>query len=264
MKSGLIFVIITAVLISCSENIPEGDVKFRSNSVLCDSSEDFEKDTAKGYFYVDIKCLRPINAHVRLRDSVNRSTNLFLRARVNIEIDKINEENINLDASVREAMIYWFDDVRKNMRTTIDCSGCRRYYLKIDHNIAYQNDSLISMTYDWKLYEGGDEDKSLYFVYCLTFNKKTGSQVTYDMLINNKEEFFKTAERKFREQTNTNPAENIFDKFIFRDNEFDLGRYFALTDSGMVLYYNPNEVAEQLIKIELDYDEIKDYLNFMN
>jgi len=238
------------LLVSCSKTKTfDSTINFEKQTVERDS-RDIVSDTT---YSVSIVYNNPVDAPNYLKDSILKHTNILLSSWF-----KMSEKG-NLSTSVKNHMDEYFERVKNNNFQT--------YYgfnLKIKPNDPYQNKEIVSLAYNWILYEGGA--RGHHGKYCFTINKKTGAKLKQSDLIKaDKEiEFLKIAEDEFKKQSGIKEGEQMPEIYKFKNNKFHLNNNFIFTTSGLVFYYNPFEIAPfamGTIELSLSYEIIGKFLS---
>lgn len=233
-----------------------GSVNFETVTVSWNSA-DVDPDTTKNY-RVDIEYLSPLDAPQYLNDSIIETMLMFFSSWFILD-----NRNFNLNSTVKANMLSFLDNINK-MPLSGDSEVSRHFVLRINPETSYQNKRLISISYDWSIYEGGLHGNFAKF--CVNFNKSDGSKITYEQLAKDKAELLAVAEAEFRASQGMSSDESMYQIYNFKDNTFMLPENFAFTDKGLTFYYNPYEIAPYsagLIEFVVPYEKVKKYINFL-
>lgn len=109
-------------------------------------------------------------------------------------------------------------------------------------NVKYVSDSIINIEIKHYTYTGGAHGYQGY--HSLLFDPNTGKSISNDKLFKDKNAFMAFAEKKFRAkyQIPENGSINVTG-YQFENDQFHLPLTIFYTDKGLLLYYNPYEVA---------------------
>jgi hypothetical protein len=190
-----------------------------------------------------IKYFTPIDAPQYLKDSIMKHTGLLFASWFNIS------NKLDIEMSVKNFVNEQVKHVFK---------------LEILPKDVYQNNRIISFTYNWFLDREGVRKN--FGKYCFVLNMKDGSRIVPDNLtVSDKQEFLKMAEIEFKKQSGMNPDEKMYELYRFKDNVFQLSDTFAFTASGLVFYYNPDDIAPYsagLITLLLPRENVEAFMDF--
>jgi hypothetical protein len=242
-----IFILLTLTLI----------VSCFNNKKVFNTAVDFEKIeiTKKGIesindstYDVSVAYCNPTNAPLYLKDSILKNTRLLFASWFDVK------GQFDLNVSVKKH----FDEYCKRVAEN-QLPNYTAFILDVLPEVVYQNEHIISFTYNWMIYEGGAHPNSGKF--CFVLDKNTGSKVNFKTLIEKHEtEFLDIAQTEFKAQSGIKADEEIYDLYWFKDKKFHLTDNYAFTSSGLVFYYNPYEIAPYsfgLITLILPYDKIE-------
>ncbi|MDR0724401.1 MAG: DUF3298 and DUF4163 domain-containing protein [Prevotellaceae bacterium] len=199
-------------------------------------------------YEVSAEYYNPTNAPVFLKDSILKHTKLLFASWFDLK------GQFDLNASVKKH----FDEYCKQI-TENNLPAYIAFILNIAPEDVYQNEHIISFTYNWMVYEGGAHPNS--GKYCFVVDKNTGRKVSYKSLIKGGEaEFLSIAETEFKTQSGINPDEKIPEPYRFKDGKFHLADNYRVTSKGLVFYYDPYEIAPYsfgIIELKLPYEKIE-------
>lgn len=133
---------------------------------------------------------------------------------------------------------------------------------KIDGKVVYEDKKVLTLELNSYVFTGGAHGYSAKRI--LNFDKKKGVELENWQLFQNRKDFQKFAETKFRQQEAI-PAEASINHtgFMFEKNSFYLPENIGFTQEGVKLLYNPYEVASYAdgpIVLTLPFREVKRYL----
>ncbi len=138
------------------------------------------------------------------------------------------------------------------------------WYCDIIGNVEMQSGTYFTLRFQYTNYTGGAHGN--YGEEYATFDIKTGKKLTWaDVLINDKK-FMTLAELRFKQVNGLATSKPLSeeDGFSFQNNQFSLSDNFGLTNDGLIMYYQPYQVAPfsfGATKILFKYFEVLDYLN---
>lgn len=133
---------------------------------------------------------------------------------------------------------------------------------KIDGKVVYEDKKVLTLELNSYVFTGGAHGYSAKRF--LNFDKKRGVELENWQLFQNRKDFQKYAETKFREQEAI-PAEASINHtgFMFEKDSFYLPENIGFTEEGVKLLYNPYEVASYAdgpIMLTLPFKEVNPYL----
>lgn len=256
----LLLTFISISFLSCKEKktVFTGTVNFETIEISR-NSQDLNVDHQIDYD-VSIKYHQPTDGPGYLRDSINRSMELFFARWLKVPAD----EHFNLSKAVVDNMQAFIEHVKKDIPKE-DCATCRTFELQISGDPIYQNSQVVSLAYNWYVYEGGAHGN--YAKWCSMFDKKDGSKISYARLVKDEEKLLGIAEKVFRSQVGMAEEEDMYQLYSFKNDRFHLSDDFIFSTEGLVFFYNPYEIAPYaagIIEVKLPYKGIAEYINFLD
>lgn len=251
-KNIITFLTLAAVAVSCGGSGKHvATVNFTRTALSIDSREAL-KDSS---FKVSLAYEMPADAPDFLRDSIVRHTRTFFSAWFDVS------ELMALETAVKKSLVEHVSRVKENRLPYVPV-----FELDIAPADVYQNGQIVSIAYNWSLYEGGAHGN--FGRYSFTLDKRDGSRLTAERLIKNgkTEEFMALAEAEFKKQSGMKPDEKMYSVYNFENDRFALSHSFVFTPTALVFYYNPYEIAPYsagLIQLSLPYEQFGEYLNFV-
>jgi hypothetical protein len=133
---------------------------------------------------------------------------------------------------------------------------------QIDGDVKYKSENIINIEIKHYTYTGGAHGYQ--GMRSLLFDPNTGKIITQDQLFKDRNSFRTFVEKKFRTKYNIPENGSInATGFMFEDDTFQLPQNLFYTDKGLLLFYNPYEVAsyaDGTKELLLPYNEVDDYL----
>ena len=133
---------------------------------------------------------------------------------------------------------------------------------EIEGNVKYLSDSILNIEIKHYTYTGGAHGYQ--GLRSLNFDPATGKYISNKKLFKNGNLFKAFAEKKFRAKYTIPENKSINSTgFLFEDDKFQLPQNIFYTEKGLLLYYNPYEVASYADgpkELLLTYKEINNYL----
>jgi hypothetical protein len=205
-------------------------------------------------YKVSVVYYNPSDTPAYLNDSILKYTKLLLASWFDVK------GNFDLNASVKAHFGEYSKQVAEN-----NLPGRNNVFdLKIFPEEVYQNKHIISLAYNWIVYEGGAHNN--FGKFCFVIDKKTGSKVSYETLIKGHEtEFLSIAETEFKALSGIKEDKEMYDLYQFKNDKFHLVDNFEFTASGIVFCYNPYEIAPYalgLIELTLPYEKVESLLKW--
>jgi hypothetical protein len=128
--------------------------------------------------------------------------------------------------------------------------------------IAYRSDKVLNINLEHYTYTGGAHGYA--GKRSLLFNPETGKSLTYSDIFKDEAGFTNFSEKQFRKKFKIPMGKSInATGLMFENDKFILPQNIFFTDEGLLLYYNPYEIAsyaEQEKELLLPYSEIEQYL----
>jgi len=134
---------------------------------------------------------------------------------------------------------------------------------KINAEVSFEDKNMITIKLNSYMFTGGAHGYGATLF--LNFDKKKGSELEDWELFNDKKDFQRYAELKFRKQENIPQDKPINSTgYMFEKDSFYLPENIGFTKEGVKLHYNQYEVASYAdgpIELTLPYKEVKKYLS---
>ena len=132
----------------------------------------------------------------------------------------------------------------------------------IKGKVAFENQDLLTIELNSYIFTGGAHGYgSRRF---LNFDKNKAVELSSDDLFNNRKKFLDFAESQFRKKQEIPDGVPINSTgFMFEQDTFYLPENIGFTQDGLILLYNPYEVAsyaDGAIELTLPYDEVSEFL----
>lgn len=132
----------------------------------------------------------------------------------------------------------------------------------IHAKVSFENKDLISISLTSYIYTGGAHGYGS--THLLNFDKDSGRELETEELFSDWEGFMKLAESQFRTQHQIAKGQAINSTgFMFESDTFYLPENIGYTESGLMLLYNPYEIAsyaDGVIELELPYKKVENML----
>ncbi|MEP2236828.1 MAG: DUF3298 and DUF4163 domain-containing protein [Maribacter sp.] len=134
----------------------------------------------------------------------------------------------------------------------------------VEGNITFENESIITIKLESYIYTGGAHGYGTNRF--LNFDKLNSTELYQEDLFTDLEEFKTFAETLFRKQENI-PAEGSINDtgFMFETERFYLPDNMGYTENGLLLYYEPYEIAsfaDGPIILTIPYAEANTFLKY--
>jgi hypothetical protein len=135
---------------------------------------------------------------------------------------------------------------------------------KINGKVTYENKQILTIRLESYLFTGGAHGYNT--IRFLNFDKEKGTELDLKELFKKEEDFKTFAETKFRNQENIPTQDPINSTgFMFETDTFYLPENIGYTDQGLLLFYEPYEIASNAdgpISLTLPYEEVKSFLKY--
>lgn len=202
---------------------------------------------------------------------------------VNIRIPEGPEDNRlarQVKTSLEEEIIYWLDYAESNKAGTIReamasfTAGYTELQEKfpeetapweadIQGQVAYSSPLLLCISLEGYLFTGGAHGYSS--LRYLNFDAENARELDPAELFVDLQGFTSLAEAAFRKQYEVPPSQDINSTgFMFEDNQFSLPESIGFGQEGVLLHYDPYEVASYAdgpLSLSVPYSDAAPYLN---
>jgi hypothetical protein len=257
-----------------SETVLEKDTIIEDLSLCREGVIEYEIETVKSVG-VDPSNRAKIIAEVHIKYPELRCANNKLRISVKKYIDNFieNQLKMNMNAEDTAKAKTILTATKAFIRTCkSNIADAKKdepdmdqvWYCDVIGNVEMQSGNYFTIRFKYNSYTGGahgnyGEDYS-------TFHIKSGKKLEWSDLLVDKDKFMTLAETRFK-QVNGMPLNKKLTEdegFSFENNKFSLSNNFGLTSDGLVVYYEPYQVAPfsfGATTLQFKYFEISDYLN---
>ena len=140
-------------------------------------------------------------------------------------------------------------------------NGC--WELKTIADTVHANPKTLTFSVETYAYTGGahpNTNRSLY-----VFDRETGKLLTLANLVSDTTALLGVVEKAFRRQQVLKPQQNLEEQgYFLRDGRFFLPANVGLGRNGLVVYYNPYEIAAYAvgpIEVTVPYDQLNNILH---
>jgi hypothetical protein len=261
LKHTVITVIAILFAVACkkNENNKNASTNIEFNVVtVADSTENYVSDsTISNVIKINYYEAKSNNTQDSVADNINNDFYTWISSFLFVEENyAVTKDNIN-DATASEIKRF-LKDIYED-ESLADCETCRQAEFSIDTCGLYQTDKIISIVYSHYSYSGGAH--GYYGITTFNYNRQTAEAITIDNLSTDIDELTAIAEKIFIQQNGD------VKNFMFEDDKFYLPNIFYFTEKGIVFYYSIYEIAsyaEGDITIELDYNQIKNLIEYVN
>ena len=241
MKNSILSLIIIVLLISCGKEEKLVFENLRFSNENCSQCPDIEIDVPQALD--NRKISSTINSAIR------EEVILILSYEEEVEVSDIPSAISSFNNSYNALQKMFPDESIP-------------WEAKIDAEVAYENNDLITIMLNSYIFTGGAHGYgSTRF---LNFEKKSGLELGRRDLFKNQGDFVDFAEERFRMQEKIPNDQSINSTgLMFELDEFYLPENIGFTESGLKLLYNPYEVAsyaDGTIEMTIPYGEVEKFL----
>lgn len=138
------------------------------------------------------------------------------------------------------------------------------WYAKLDVMVSHLADEYISLSVSNSSYTGGAHPNAT--VTYLNLSKEGEKIDNWEYFFTSPAKVKDLVEARFRKTNDLTAEDSFSDKgFIFDNNEFALSSNFGFTKTGLVVYYNPYEIAayaEGAAVVTLSFEELGDVYKY--
>lgn len=190
-------------------------------------------------------------------DSVKNKINNVIR---NYSLQTISEgKKVETFDSLADDLITSFKEQRQKFP-----ESPARWYFDRETSVVFNNKFVFSIEAAESSFLGGAHPNTFKVYY--NFNLKTGAQfkLTDLFLSDSLKKLTKIAESVFRKDRKMNNGETYKEAgYWFKDDQFSLNDNFAVTEDGILFYYNDYEIAPYVYgptKLLIPYNRIKEMI----
>ena len=234
----LLVFILFSFWLSCGPSQPTGGYGERllfSNQEFSKSSGDCAHDTS-GCVSIQFSYPMAEGGSIRARSLANAAIQSLLADMLGVHDALENPSpSLNLDRLAAE----FIEDYYKY---TSDEPFVQKWTLELEGKVAHNGQDLISICMNGFTYTGGAHPN--YFTTYLNFEPTTGKLLSLPEFISDTVALKKIGESWFR-KTQHIPTELSLDEagYWFQDNQFSLPGNIGFHTEGLVMYFNPYEIA---------------------
>ena len=224
---------------------------------------------------VDPKNKQKIIAEVHLKYPVLHCANANLEEAVNAYVETFIEDIIKSnigeeDTSKAQSILLAAKAFVANSKTNIaelkktEPDMDQVWYCDVIGNVEMQSGQYFTLRFKFNSYTGGAHPN--YGEAYASFNMNTGKVLKWKDIISDSVAFIKLAEQRFKQVNGLDISKKLTEEegFKFENNLFYLSENIGLTNEGLVVYYQPYEVAPFSFgptKLLFKYFEINKLLN---
>ncbi len=202
-------------------------------------------------------------ANTKLKESVNQYISNFVESVLKANMNADDTSKVKSMATASKAFI---SSCKSNIADAKkeDPDMDQVWYCDVIGNIEMQSGNYFTVRFKYNSYTGGAHGD--YGEDYATFNIKTGQKLGWNDVIVDLEKFKKLAELRFKQVNGMSANSKLTEEegFSFENNKFSLSNNFALTSEGLILYYQPYEVAPfsfGATTLIFKYFEIAEFIN---
>ncbi len=204
--------------------------------------------------YVDIKVPEAMNGNQGVADSIKRA--LFEVARSIVYFGEKPTAAKSYD-ELTSSFIKSYDDLAKKYPEEAEWS----WEAKVNATTGYQSDNIINFKVNNYMFTGGahgyEGNRSV------IIDAKTGRTLKRSDILKDEKGFTTYAEKAFRKKLNIPANKSINSTGLMFEKNFTLPQNIFYTDNGLLLLYNPMEIAsfaDGAKELVLPYSEIEQFL----
>ena len=243
MKSKLLYLLISISLIACNN---EESLTFETLTV--------SNDTCENCTLVSIEIPKALG-----RNKLSETINIALREEIIALLNFDEESNANSIKGATEAFIKDYEEL--NVKFPEESMP---WEAKIYGTILFENKDVITIKLESYIYTGGAHGYGTNRF--LNFDIINGAELDRQDLFKNEDKFKAFTEIIFRKQENV-PADATINStgFMFETESFYLPDNIGYTDKGLLLFYEPYEIAsfaDGPILLTIPYTDANTFLKF--
>lgn len=262
MKRYILLAAFALTLVSCRKDAEQANADTTTQNdtaaVLAFKSETYTKksNVACRETCTNVSIDVPVAQHMPVAaDSINNKIFNTVRSIVYFGEKPYNGKSYQ---EIMDSFIRAYEDMKKDFPN----DPMAPWEASIKGSVAYKTDSIINIKITSYMFTGGAHgygaEKSV------LFDTQTGKSLQHADIFSDLNGFTAYAEKKFREKFKVPAGKNInATGFLFENDKFALPQNIFYTDKGLLLYYNPYEIAsyaDQQKELLLPYSEIEKFL----
>lgn len=243
MKSKFTCLIICILLFACNN---KNTLSFEPLTIATDSCENcttvnIEIPNAKG--------------NTKLSETINSALEGEIIALLNFD-EESNAQNLE---DAKKAFVFDYEELNGKFP-----EESMPWEANIEGTITHENEEIITIEIQSYIYTGGAHGYGTNRY--LNFDKVKGSELYQENLFKDIDGFKSFAETLFRKQENIPATGSINDTgFMFETESFYLPDNIGYTENGLILFYEPYEIAsfaDGPIILTIPYTDANPFLNF--
>ena len=138
----------------------------------------------------------------------------------------------------------------------------QRWSLELNGAVVYAAPVIVTIRIELTAYTGGAHSNYRATYHC--FSVISGKKLALEDIITDEQELTSRAEKKFRAMKNLREADSLKDAgFWFDSDTFALNDNFGVTETGLLFFYNPYEIAPWAMgstELAIPFEEIRTLL----
>lgn len=236
-KASVLF-IISILLISCDK-----DVKIEFSEINIEST----KSTVISINYPKA------SGTIDVAKRINHTLENYMVNQTNLTEDSVI--NISIDDAVKQ-----FDNAFDRFKQAFPDTK-QKWEVIIDGEVTYRSPEVISIAINSYLDTGGAHGNTN--VRFFNFNAQSGELLTKKDMILNSKGLSDLVERLLKVEIKTNDNGETMEDFFF-GNDFQLPESLGYSDEGLIILYNPYEIAsyaQGIIEFTIPFEEVNQFLN---
>ena len=175
----------------------------------------------------------------------------------------INQTNLTEDSLTKmsfEEALKLFDKEYLRFKEDVPDSNTTWEFL-VDGEVTYRSPEIISIVITTYLDTGGAHGNTT--VRFFNFNPETGKLLTKKELVGNLKGLSEVVKTNLVKELESNSEDGSMADFFFGE-EFQLPETIGYSDEGLIILYNPYEIAsyaQGIIEFSIPYEEVSSFLN---
>lgn len=236
LKKQLYFIVILSFIFSCKEDV---NIEFSEEHI------ETSKDAEVAINYPKAEGNKDVS------ERINTTIENYIVSQTNFSEDSLT------NVSIKEA-VERFNSEFNTFKSNFPDSP-QKWEAFIDGEVTYRSPEVICMAINSYLDTGGAHGNTN--VRFFNFNPQTGELYSKRELISNVNELSKLIESKLKERGKSKAESPMEDYFFGKD--FQLPETIGYSDEGLIVLYNPYEIAsysQGIIEFTIPYSEVSTFL----
>jgi len=236
LKKNVIFIVALSIIFSCKEEVK---IDFSEENIETSQNAEISINFPKA------------EGNKVVSELINNTIQNYIISQTNLSEDSLT--NLSIDEAVER-----FNTEFKTFKVDFPDSS-QKWEAFIDGEVTYRSPEVISMAINSYLDTGGAHGNTN--IRFFNFNPQSGELYSKTELISNVEGLSEVITNQLKKEIKSNSDQPMEDFFFGKD--FQLPESIGFSDEGLIILYNPYEIAsysQGIIEFTIPYEEVSSFL----